>query len=85
MNHESEPRSVSDVLGMADLTVHWLDQMALIVSQYGDSSADHEVESTERCLMVANAALRRWRLEIGLNEGVWSLNEAEGLIKGSRP
>ena len=77
MTQESQPRNVRDILAMADTTVYWLDQMAMIVSQHGDGSEDQEIESPQRCLMVANAALRRWRLETGLREGVWSLKDLE--------
>ena len=76
MTKISEAKNIKDILAMADRTISRLEQMALIVSQHNGSACEHEtdIESTERCLMVANAALRRWRLEMGLHEGVCSLN-----------
>ena len=73
-------RSTEDTLQMAKLTASWLQRVGQCVADTttGDCDLDEEVS---RSIAIAQAMLLRWRLTVGVREGLLQIKHIEEYVE----
>lgn len=72
--NESIVTDVGGALELGSATVNWLEFVQSVLTQHSSGNTECD-EELERVLVSAQAAILRWRLEVGVCNGLMKLRE----------